>query len=254
MIEFDWSKYTGNLTWLQDRTVYMTRAGSWAYGTNIESSDVDYRGVAIVPPEYYLGPFSKFEQAEVKDPDMTIFCLRKFVTLASQGNPNILELLFTDESDICHDECLLWGWMLRDMRSLFVTKRCRATYAGYATGQLKKIKNNTDNGTPGSLRFERIQRFGFDTKQALHLVRLFRMCREILETGEVNVKRKDAAELLAIRNGAWTLPELCEYAEHEDSELDAICEKSCLPEAPDVQEIERRTVNIMREALESLND
>jgi len=42
-------------------------------------------------------------------------------------------------------------------------------------------------------------KFGFDTKHAMHLIRLLRMAREILETGVVHVKRPDAEELSAIR-------------------------------------------------------
>jgi uncharacterized protein len=243
-MNFDWSKYTGNLPWLKSRTVYLTRAGSFAYGTNIATSDEDWRGVAIAPPECYLGIVQKFEQAEVKEPDLTVFEFRKFVTLAAQSNPNILEILFTDLSDI--EDMMWYGKELRGMRDLFVTKRARATFAGYATSQLKKIKHGTEHSVPGSPRYDRIQKYGYCTKNAMHLVRLLRMCREILETGHVNVKRKDAAELLSIRNGAWTLKELCEYAESEDKELDSVCEKSILPEQPNMKEIDRRTVEIMK--------
>ena len=86
----------------------------------------------------------------------------------------------------------------------------------------------------------------------MHLVRLLRMCREILETGQVNVRRKDAAELLAIRNGAWSLKELVQYAEQEDLELDQVAAKSYLPDQPDMKEIDRRCVEIMKGGLEWL--
>ena len=61
--------------------------------------------------------------------------------------------------------------------------------------------------------------FGFDTKHASHLVRLLRMCREILETGEVNVLRKDSEELRAVRKGGITYDELVDWAEKEDLAL-----------------------------------
>src|SRR6478736_4334230 len=216
MTTFDWSQYTGNLNWLKERTIYMTRAGSHSYGTNIEGSDEDYRGVCIAPPEYYLGTMARFEQAEEKNPDLTVFCLRKFIHLAAQANPNVIELLFTDPSDQISPEPIAnyaLGRRLFGMRHLFVTKKARYTYSGYAVAQLKKIKHNTEHSIEGSPRWERIQKFGYCTKNAMHLVRLLRMCREILETGQVRVKRADAAELLAIRNGAWTLEELVKYAE-----------------------------------------
>lgn len=61
--------------------------------------------------------------------------------------------------------------------------------------------------------------FGYDTKHAMHLVRLMRMAKEILTTGQVNVKRPDAKELLEIRGGKWTLDELLEWAEDMDQQI-----------------------------------
>lgn len=65
-------------------------------------------------------------------------------------------------------------------------------------------------------RHELEEKFGYDTKHAMHLVRLLRMGEEILTTGKVNVFREDAAELLSIRNGAMTLEEILKYAEEKD--------------------------------------
>lgn len=57
---------------------------------------------------------------------------------------------------------------------------------------------------------------GVDFKHGMHLVRLLRMCREILEDGVVNVRRKDFKELLEIRNGSWTYDQLIAYGEEQD--------------------------------------
>lgn len=76
--------------------------------------------------------------------------------------------------------------------------------------------------------------FGYDTKHAMHLVRLMRMAEEILTTGEVKVKRPDAKELLDIRSGKWTLDELLSWAEEKDA---LICgdlyKQSSLPHSSD---------------------
>lgn len=61
---------------------------------------------------------------------------------------------------------------------------------------------------------------GYDTKHASHLVRLMRMGLEILSTGQVIVKRPDADELLAIKNGAWTYDKVMEYKDEIESKLD----------------------------------
>lgn len=63
------------------------------------------------------------------------------------------------------------------------------------------------------------EQFGYDTKHAMHLVRLLRMGVEALRDGEIVVKRPDAEELLSIRNGAWTYEEVVKYAESMDKEV-----------------------------------
>ena len=74
---------------------------------------------------------------------------------------------------------------------------------------------------------------GYDTKHAMHLVRLLRMCREILATGRVLVKRPDAAELLAIRGGAWSYEQLLTWAEEQDAAMNDAAAASALPREPD---------------------
>jgi uncharacterized protein len=61
-------------------------------------------------------------------------------------------------------------------------------------------------------RAELESRHGYDTKHAMHLIRLMRMGLEILETGELLVRRPDAEELTAIRDGALSYDELMEAA------------------------------------------
>jgi len=80
------------------------------------------------------------------------------------------------------------------------------------------------------------EEFGYDTKHAMHLVRLLRMGKEALETGEINVRRPDAAELLSIRNGAWTYDDLVKYAEEMDNEVTQVLYKTTsLPRTPNTK-------------------
>jgi predicted nucleotidyltransferase len=62
------------------------------------------------------------------------------------------------------------------------------------------------------VRAELEQRHGYDTKHAMHLIRLMRMGVEILATGDLRVRRQDAADLVAIRDGALTFDELSDLA------------------------------------------
>ena len=85
-------------------------------------------------------------------------------------------------------------------------------------------------------RHELEENFGFDTKHAMHLVRLLRMGVEALRDGEIIVKRPDAQELLSIRNGAWTYEQIVKYAEDMDKEVREVWyKKTSLPKYPDLK-------------------
>lgn len=78
--------------------------------------------------------------------------------------------------------------------------------------------------------------FGYDTKHAMHLVRLMRMAEEILTDGKVLVKRPDAQELLDIRAGKWTLDELLKWADEKDHYIrEVLYKKTDLPKYTDLE-------------------
>lgn len=81
-------------------------------------------------------------------------------------------------------------------------------------------------------RAELEARSGYDTKHAMHLVRLMRMCEEILVTGYVLVRRPDAKELLAIRNGAWSYDTLVAWADAQHAKIKELAKTSTLREEP----------------------
>jgi predicted nucleotidyltransferase len=130
--------YSGNLTWLRERTILLVTHGSRAYGLNTPTSDVDIKGVAVPPAEYFLGFNQRFEQGESKDPDMVVYDVRKFFSLAADCNPNIIEVLWADEGDfrVLTPE----GQRLREARKLFLSREARFTFSGYAHAQLKRIR------------------------------------------------------------------------------------------------------------------
>jgi uncharacterized protein len=94
------------------------------------------------------------------------------------------------------------------------------------------------------------EKYGYDTKHAYHLVRLIRMCREVLLTGKVQVKRPDKDELLAIRNGAWTYDQLIEFAEREELELNELYNTSqTLPKVPNKEKLDKLCIEMIEESL-----
>ena len=53
-MKIDLSKFS-SLPWLEAGTILLTKHGSHAYGTNLPTSDLDVKGVAVPPCEYFLG-------------------------------------------------------------------------------------------------------------------------------------------------------------------------------------------------------
>lgn len=352
-------KRSPHMKWMEKGTVLLVRHGSHAYGTNTESSDEDFKGVAIPPKQYFLGYTHRFEQAELKAPDddAVIYDIRKFFNLAADCNPNIIEVLHTDPSD--HFVVSPIGQMILDHKNDFLSKKIKHTFLGYSVSQLKRIKTHkrwimnppdapptrTDLGLPeqtlipqdqltaafaevqkeldkmqfdfmenleestkieirnsmasmlaemkitsdeqfgaaarkiglsdnfisimqkerqytsakrewdqfqnwkktrNAKRSELEEKFGYDTKHAYHLVRLIRMCREVLTTGKVIVKRPDREELLSIRNGAWTYDQLIDFADREDKELNELYNSTTiLPKTPNQVKLDELCVKLV---------
>lgn len=276
--------YHGNLTWLGARTVLLTRHGSHAYGLATPESDLDIKGVAAAPRAYVHGCYQRFEQAECSDPDLVIFELRKFIALAADCNPNILEVLFTHPDD--HLGVHPIGERLLAARRMFVSRKARHTFTGYAMAQFKRLDAHhrwivappDATRAPGDFestaayeahrkdlaQYEAWQRgrnprraaleaaYGYDTKFGGHVVRLMRMAREILTTGEVIVRRPDRDELLAIRRGAWPFERLKQWTLEQDAAMDDLERASTLPRGPDREALDALCIELVEESLRSL--
>lgn len=134
--EYDFLRTNKNL---KDRIVFLCVAGSHSYGTNIETSDIDIRGVALDSLESVLGISSSFEQFVDTETDTTIYSLTKFIKLVKDCNPNIIEMLF------CKPEHYFWlsevGELLLNNRKLFLSKKAYYTFGGYAHAQLNRLEN-----------------------------------------------------------------------------------------------------------------
>lgn len=96
-------------------------------------------------------------------------------------------------------------------------------------------------------RFELEEKYTYDTKHASHLIRLTLMCKEILETHKINVKRPDAEFLLAIRNGLWSYDELMSWYENQAIILDDLYQTSNLRNEPERVKINNWLINSLQD-------
>jgi uncharacterized protein len=367
------------MEWLLQNIIYITLHGSNAYGLNTDQSDLDMKGIFIPPKRIENHLFNKIDQVEnnpkidekyshLKNPnnpklESTIFSLKKFLILASQINPNIIELLWVDKKDqlFCHPimEKLI------ENRNLFLSSKAKFTYSGYSFAQLSRIERHRkwivlgdlkepkreDFGLPiirarqldevfGFVKSEverwnlskfsldemerndlketiwdlilnvsnlpvgwdnwpetyevavinklakeydlkeeivellnRERRFkremeiykswlnwktnrnkerakleekcGYDSKHAMHLVRLLKTGYEILTESKVIVKRPDREELLLIKNGGWSYEKIIEYSKEMQLKMDEVYKTTKLPKSVDYEKINDLYYNLV---------
>lgn len=125
---------------LGDNIVLLGYGGSHAYGTNVPTSDVDIRGVAV-RREAEILTNQNFEQFTNEATDTVIYALDKFFSLASECNPNIIELLGLRSQDYIYRSDV--GNRILENKSMFLSNRCVKTFGGYATSQLYRLKQKT---------------------------------------------------------------------------------------------------------------
>lgn len=120
--------------------ILLTLGGSYAYGTNIEGSDIDFRGIAHNRISDLLGTaLNPFEQyVEVKT-DTTIYSLNKIVKLLLSCNPNTVEILG------CNPKHYIFvtdvGKQILENKGMFLSKKAIASFGGYAGQQLNRMLN-----------------------------------------------------------------------------------------------------------------
>ena len=94
-------------------------------------------------------------------------------------------------------------------------------------------------------RAELERQHGYDTKHAMHLVRLMRMGSEILSTGELNVRRHDAAELNEIRDGSLGYERLLALATDLQRGLEQAVRFSALPDDVDFAQVDALALSLV---------
>lgn len=214
-------------------------------GEPMGTDDIDYIGVWISPIDYYLGLHRKENyESFVGTDDIVMYDIIKFFRLLLKSNPNVLSLLW-NRPDMIIESSWQWDMIIRH-RDLFSSKQAVNAFHGYAQSQIKKMHTSVFQGYMGAKRKKIVEQFGFDTKNASHLIRLLRMGHEFLKTGKMTVYRTDDRdELIAIKRGEWTLDRVVNEAEQLFQGLDDVVKASPLPDKIDVERVNLLLTKIM---------
>ena len=239
--------------------VLRTQVGSGVHGTSIVGQDDrDEMGICLEPPSFVTGlarvpngidggsssvPFEQYERHTVWDEpgglanrsgagdlDVVIYTARKWARLALAGNPTVLLVLFVPDDEVVYRDEV--GAELVDNAHRFVSKLAALRFLGYLESQRGAI-----TGEPGAHtnRPELVAVHGYDTKYAMHALRLGYQGIELLSTGRITlpVPEPDRAFLRAVRRGEVPLSDVVEAVEAAQSELVRLGSSSGLPDQPD---------------------
>jgi len=210
--------------------------GSELHGAKVGATDdLDLYGVFLDGPSVTLGlePRAHFVWSTASDErrngpddvDITLYSLHRWAELAAKGNATALHFLFADATATSSET-----WMkIQKQRHLFLSKRSVEQFIGFAGNQLKRITGDKGRGAKGT-RPEYEGRFGYDTKAAMHCLRLYLECIELMQDGFITLPRPEKDFLIEARAGEWTLERFIQEAERLHSEAQAAAAESHLPD------------------------
>jgi hypothetical protein len=239
--------------------ILRVQVGSGVHGTAIGGQDDrDEMGLCLEPPRFVTGlarvpngirgegPSVRFEQYErhtawdrpggvanrsgAGDLDVIVYTARKWARLALDGNPTVLLVLFVpDEEVVFRNEA---GAELAANAHRFVSQRAAARYLGYLQGQKAAM-----TGQPGAHtnRPELVAVHGYDTKYAMHALRLGLQGIELLTTGRITlpVPEPDREYLRSIRRGERPLAEVLDAITEAEDRLERLRDAAAVPDEPD---------------------
>lgn len=258
-------------TWLPHNVIFETIMGSVAYGASSDTSDMDVYGVCIPSKEvvfphlagHIIGfgrekkGFEQFQQHHIQMEDelggkgrmydLTVFNIVKYFTLVMENNPNCIDSLFVPQECILHITHV--GNLIRENRRIFLHKGCYHKFSGYAMSQLHKMTGKNPQGKRKEIR----EKYGFDLKFALHVVRLLGEAEQILSTGDLDLRR-DKEHLKAIRRGEVSEADIRAWASEKEKHLEKCYAESKLPYGPDEKKIKQLLIDCLEHHYGNLGD
>ena len=240
-------------------TILRVQVGSGVHGTSVTGQDDrDEMGICLEPPEYVTGvarvpagtgagaatvEFEQYQRHTVWDSpgglanrsgagdlDVVVYSARKWARLALAGNPTVLLLLFVPDAEVVvRDEA---GVELVENAHRFVSRLAADRFLGYLSAQRGAMTGEVGAHTN---RPELVAVHGYDTKYAMHALRLGVQGVELLSTGRITlpVPEPERAYLRAVRRGEVPLAEVVAAVDDAERQLLALRASSSVPDEPD---------------------
>jgi uncharacterized protein len=239
--------------------ILRVQVGSGVHGTSITGQDDrDEMGLCLEPRQFVtglarvpngtggLGPSVRFEQYErhtawdrpggvanrsgAGDLDVIIYSARKWARLALAGNPTVLLVLFAPDSEVVFRDAA--GAELAGNAHRFVSRLAAGRYLGYLGGQKAAMTGQAGAHTN---RPELVAVHGYDTKYAMHALRLGLQGIELLTTGCITlpVPEPHRGYLRSIRRGERSLAEVLDAVSDAEAQLARLRDSPAVPAEPD---------------------
>jgi hypothetical protein len=239
--------------------ILRVQVGSGVHGTAIDGQDDrDELGLCLEPPPFVTGlarvpagirgegPSVRFEQYErhtawdrpggvanrsgAGDLDVVIYSARKWARLALAGNPTVLLVLFVPDEEVVFRSPA--GAELAANAHRFVSRLAAARYLGYLNGQKAAMTGQSGAHTN---RPELVAVHGYDTKYAMHALRLGLQGIELLTTGRITlpVPEPHREYLRSIRRGERALAEVLDAVSETEARLARLRDSAAVPDEPD---------------------
>ena len=243
-----------SLPWA-DRVIIRTEVGSTAHGTGLPGGeDYDEMGLMIEPWESAIGLHehpdtivyrsgrSEGERSQPGDYDLVVYTVRKFARLAASGNPSVLMLLF---GPLRYSTPL--GDQLRALAPAFWSDRARTRFLGYSRAQRERLLGV--RGGAHTNRPELVGNHGYDTKYAMHMLRLGFQGIEYAETGAMTlpIPAPHGQYLRDVRLGKYSLDEVLAVADDNEAALASVA--SSAPAEADYHAIDSWLLDVHRTSL-----
>src|SRR3984885_4443819 len=197
-----------------DNLIQAFIGGSQLHGAKVGGTDdTDWYGVFIEPPAKMIGldreehfvftTGGKRGGNGPQDVDVCLYTLTKWAGLAAKGNPSALHFLFAPLGFTTNT------WDLVSSRpERFLAKGHVKPFLGFADDQMKRLLGQ--KGQKNVHRAELEDKHGYDTKYAMHVIRLYGEAKELMESGRITLPRPNRDELIEIRRGRYSLTEIRE--------------------------------------------